>query len=227
MHSIVEEIKLDRNEPPPHWYQHHPTNPTERALTGSETLYRVFAGTMAGSLDTGEWTPNLDESLLNWKTNLADAVERVHSTRTVFLYIPYPSPGTTTAPSEWGIQPPEPEDLVEALLDLSDIPSEAEEDGSSIPDTAFIKRAAMVLRALYRADSRPYGAYCMPNGDIAIEALSPPGMSLTVMCEPAGSARCLWNKDGEFQHRTYDDMGILPDIFVRTALRKTPRRADA
>ena len=84
----------------------------------------------------------------------------------------------------------EPPDLVEALLDLYNSRKVAEEDGDVIPEEHALQKAERVLRAVYRAAPRPYSVYPMSDGDIAIDAYTPQGTKVIVMCDPDGSARC-------------------------------------
>ena len=115
----------------------------------------------------------------------------------------------------------EPPDLVEALLDLYDARKVAEEDGDVIPEEHALQKAERVLRAVYRAAPRPYSVYPMPDGDIAIDAHSPHGTKVIVMCDSDGSARCLVHIDGEFSQRNYDDPSTIPDRFIMDALERT------
>ena len=117
--------------------------------------------------------------------------------------------------------PSEPPDLVEALLDLYDAPKVSEEDGDVIPEEQALQKAESVLRAVYRAAPRPYSVYPMSDGDIAIDAHTPHGTKVIVMCDPNGSARCLVHIDGEFTQRNYDDLSIIPDRFIMDALERT------
>ena len=115
----------------------------------------------------------------------------------------------------------EPPDLVEALLDLYSAPKVAEEEGDVVPEEQALQKAERVLRAVYRADPRPYSVYPMSDGDIAIDAHTPHGTKVIVMCDPNGSARCLVHIDGEFSQRSYDDPNIIPDRFIIDALERT------
>ena len=80
----------------------------------------------------------------------------------------------------------EPPDLVEALLDLYSAPKVAEEEGDVVPEEQALQKAERVLRAVYRADPRPYSVYPMSDGDIAIDAHTPHGTKVIVMCDPMG-----------------------------------------
>ena len=99
----------------------------------------------------------------------------------------------------------DPPDLAEALLDLYDAPRIAEEDGDVVPDRGTLLRAEDILRAIYRTDPRPYSVYPMPDGDIAIDAHSPQGSKVVMMCDSNGGVRRLAYINGEFDSREYDD----------------------
>ena len=119
------------------------------------------------------------------------------------------------------IEASDPLDLLDALLDLYNVRRTAEEDGGVIPEEDVLHRAERVLRTMYIAFPRPYAVYPMPDGDIAIDAHSPHGTKVVVICDPDGSARCLTYMEGEFQRKEYNDPSVLPDDFVTEALRKT------
>ena len=112
-------------------------------------------------------------------------------------------------------------DFTEALLDLYDVKRTAEENGSVVPEMVLVHSAEDVLRAMYAADPRPFTIYPMPDGDIAIDAHSPQGTKLVVMCEPNGGARCLFYHNDKFTRKEYSNLGIIPDNFIREALSKT------
>ena len=115
----------------------------------------------------------------------------------------------------------DPPDLVEALLDLYGVRRVAEENGGVLPEADALPGAERILRAMYRTAPRPYAVYPMPDGDIAIDAHSPRGTKVVVMCDPDGSARCLVYIDEEFDRREYHDPSVIPDSFIREALNKT------
>jgi hypothetical protein len=115
----------------------------------------------------------------------------------------------------------DPPDLVEALLDLYGVRRVAEENGGVLPEADALPGAERILRAMYRTAPRPYAVYPMPDGDIAIDAHSPQGTKVVVMCDPDGSARCLVYIDEEFDRREYHDPSVIPDSFIREVLNKT------
>ena len=111
-----------------------------------------------------------------------------------------------------------PIDLVDALLDLHDVRKVAREEGDIEPDIETVARADRVLRAMFRVSPRPYYVYAMPSGDIAIDAHSPQGSRVVVICDLDGSARCLHYFNEAIERRDYDDTRALPDRFVVEAL---------
>ncbi len=115
----------------------------------------------------------------------------------------------------------DPPDLVEALLDLHDCQRVAVEAARVLPESATVKTAERILRVLYGIAPRPYAVYPMPEGDIAIDAQSPLGTKVVVICGPSGSARCLVYINGEFERREYEDISGLPDAFIKESLGKT------
>lgn len=115
----------------------------------------------------------------------------------------------------------EPQDLQEALLDLYSLRTIAAEEGENVPNYDTLNLAERVLRAMYRVAPRPYAVYSMLEGDIAIDAHSPYGSKLVVICDASGSARCLLYIGDEFERREYHDPAEIPDKFIVDALNST------
>ena len=113
--------------------------------------------------------------------------------------------------------------LEEAIDDLARVREEAKEEGWRIPSDNAARMAERVFNGMFDYAPRPYAIYAMPDGEIAIDAHSPHGCKVVVVCEPGGGARCLVYFNGEFDSREYDDPSALPDDFVRDALRKSER----
>ncbi len=88
-----------------------------------------------------------------------------------------------------------------------------------------MKMAERVFGDMFSYAPRPYAIYAMPGGAIAVDAHSPEGSKVVVLCDPNGGARCLLYLDGEFESRDYHDPSVLPDDFVKDALRKTGARS--
>ena len=111
--------------------------------------------------------------------------------------------------------------LEEAMSDLLGVKEEAEEEGWTVPDDATIAKAERVFGDMFSYAPRPYAIYAMPDGEIAIDAHSPQGTKVVVVCDAKGGARCLTYLNGDFDSREHEDARALPDDFVRDALRKT------
>ena len=111
--------------------------------------------------------------------------------------------------------------LEEAMNDLARVREEAIEEGWRIPSDDAARMAERVFGGMFDYAPRPYAVYAMPGGEIAVDAHSPHGCKVVVVCESGGGARCLVYFNGEFDSREYDDPSALPDDFVKDALRKS------
>ena len=111
--------------------------------------------------------------------------------------------------------------IEEAMTDLLCVKEEAEEEGWSPPSADTMKMAERVFGDMFSYAPRPYAIYAMPDGEIAIDAHSPHGTKVLVICDAKGGARCLTYLNGDFDSREHEDARALPDDFVRDALRKT------
>ena len=104
----------------------------------------------------------------------------------------------------------DPTDLVEALLELYSCKRVAEEDEIVPPDSETLRSAERVLRAMYGTDPRPYAVYPMPKGEVAIDARTPLGTKVVVICGTDGHARCLVYINEEFHRREYEELSAIP-----------------
>lgn len=111
--------------------------------------------------------------------------------------------------------------IEEAMTDLLYVKEEAEEEGWPAPSADTVKMAERVFGDMFSYAPRPYAIYAMPDGEIAIDAHSPHGTKVMVVCDAKGGARCLTYLNGDFDSREHEDARALPDDFVRDALRKT------
>lgn len=111
--------------------------------------------------------------------------------------------------------------LKEAMDDLARVREEAAEEGWRIPSADTAQTAERVFRDMFSRAPRPYAIYPMPDGEIAIDAHSPHGTKVVVVCDAKGGARCLTYANGDFDSREHEDVSVLPDDFVKAALRKT------
>ena len=84
-----------------------------------------------------------------------------------------------------------------------------------------MKTAERVFGDMFGYAPRPYAIYAMPDGEIAIDAHSPHGSKVVVICDAKGGARCLTYSDGDFASREHRDASAFPDDFLKAALRKT------
>ena len=115
----------------------------------------------------------------------------------------------------------EPDDLVEALMDLHHVRSTAEEDGYTLPPLDAVMVAGRALRAMYRRAPRWYGVYPMLDGEIVIDAPTPSGTKVVVVFYRDGTIRCSTLIDGKHSHQVYPDPLAIPDEFMLSALRRT------
>ena len=111
--------------------------------------------------------------------------------------------------------------LKEAMDDLAYVKEEAQEEGWQVPSADTMKMAELVFVDMFDYAPRPYAIYAMPDGEIAIDAHSPHGTKVVVICDAKGGARCLTYLNGDFDSREHEDARVLPDDFVKDALRNT------
>ena len=114
--------------------------------------------------------------------------------------------------------------LEEAMNDLARVREDAKEEGWQVPGDSAIATAERVFGGMFNYAPRPYAIYAMPGGEIAVDAHSPHGCKVVVVCGPSGGARGLVYFNGEFDSREYDDPSVLPDDFVKDALRKSEHK---
>jgi hypothetical protein len=133
-----------------------------------------------------------------------------------------PDTGGTSADETIYRDPPE---LEEALLDLYSCKMVAEEENLVTPASEAVRSADRVLRSMYYSAPRPYAVYPTPEGEIAIDAHTPQGTKVVVICSTDGSAHCLTYINGEFDRREYEKLSAIPDDFTREALRRADELA--
>ena len=112
--------------------------------------------------------------------------------------------------------------LKEAMDDLAHVQEEAAEEGWRVPSADTVKTAERVFGDMYSRAPRPYAIYPMPDGEIAIDARSPHGTKVVVICDAKGGARCLTYANGDFDSREHEDARALPDDFVKDAIKTIP-----
>ena len=109
--------------------------------------------------------------------------------------------------------------LEEALVDLRASPDEAKDEDLPIPSTKALQNGEHVLREMYSMWCRRFEVYPMPNGEIAIDAPTGPGRSILIICDSEGGALCAVNFDRTYRRARYSDARMLPDGFLRDAIR--------
>ena len=111
-------------------------------------------------------------------------------------------------------------DLEEALLDLQEVTTDAEEEALEIPSKLAFNNAEKLLRAMDRFSPRRYGIYTAPDGYIAIDARGANGRIAVVTCGSDGGVLCLVTIDNEQRRARYSTARQLPDGFIREALQE-------
>ncbi len=119
-----------------------------------------------------------------------------------------------------------PDNLSDALADLSEVREEADEDGFTPPSDLAIENAERLLRALYDMLPWRYEVYPMAYGMVAVHASNGQGASVMALCESDGGAMWLANlKSGQRGDR-YKSAADLPDAPLRDALLELMRDAN-
>lgn len=111
------------------------------------------------------------------------------------------------------------DDLAEALQELGEVAADAEEDGLEVPSLTAFANAERILRAMYRISPRRFAVYPDYDGHITIDARGRNDNIAVVMCDSDGGALCLVTIDNEPRRARYSTARILPDGFIREALR--------
>ena len=112
--------------------------------------------------------------------------------------------------------------LKEAMDDLAHVQEEAAEEGWRVPSADTAQTAERVFGDMFGYAPRPYAVYPMPDGEIAIDARSPRGTKVVVICDAKGGARCLIYANSDFDSREHEDARALPDDFVKDAIKTIP-----
>ena len=113
---------------------------------------------------------------------------------------------------------PMPAELAEAIEELDDVTSYAEEIEVETPSAAAFDNARRLLKAMYRISPRRYSVYPMPDGYIAIDARGGKGRIAVVMCGSDGGVLCLVTVERERRRARYSSARDLPDGFIHEAL---------
>ena len=111
-----------------------------------------------------------------------------------------------------------PDNLSDALADLSEVREEADEDGFTPPSDLAIENADRLLRAMYDILPWRYEVYPMAYGMVAIDAPNGQGASVMALCESDGGAMWLANLKSGHRGDRYKSADDLPDAPLRDAL---------
>ena len=110
-------------------------------------------------------------------------------------------------------------ELGAALRDLDGAAEEAGEEGFPQPSDLALKNARRLLQDLYRLRPSRLEAYPTPDGEIALVVPGGRGRSVLVLCDPGGGVLCSVNLNGRHRRARYSAATMLPDGFVREALK--------
>ena len=116
-------------------------------------------------------------------------------------------------------EPPTAADLGAALRDLDGAAAEAGEEGFPQPSALALKNARRLLQDLYRLRPSRLEAYPTQDGEIALVAPGGRGRSVLVLCDSDGGVLCSVNLNGRHRRARYSTATMLPDGFVREALK--------
>ena len=109
------------------------------------------------------------------------------------------------------------QDLREAQQELSEVPTDAEEDGLDVPSRLALENAGQLLVQMYRLSPRKYVIYPVSGGYVAIDARGEKGIAV-IMCGSDGEVLCLATINSRERRSRYSDATDLPDGFIREAL---------
>lgn len=116
--------------------------------------------------------------------------------------------------------------LRDALSDLDEATAEAQEEEFAIPSDTALANARRLLLSMYKLSPQRFEVYATPDGEAAIDAPGGRGRSVLLLCDSEGGALCLVNMDGKHRRARYSDTSLLPDGFVREALKELAQRDD-
>ena len=111
--------------------------------------------------------------------------------------------------------------LAEALVELSELSTEADEEGVARPAGMVVAAAERVLRLAYAVTPAPCLVDMMPEGVVSVQFKGGRACSSVLfLCEPVGTMLCSVNMNGIHRRKRYSaaGVGVLPDDFMRAAL---------
>jgi hypothetical protein len=107
--------------------------------------------------------------------------------------------------------------LSEALLDLAEVNTYAEEAGYPVPKEGAVFWARQMLGKMYSVSPLRYEVYPTPDGEIAIDA-SGPKSSVITLVDRTGGVLCLVNIRGSQRSSVFASTIGLPNQFMLEAL---------
>ena len=111
-----------------------------------------------------------------------------------------------------------PQELTDALDDLSEVLEEAEEKGYQIPTETAISEATRLLKTMYEIAPQRFEVYPMPDGKVTIDATNENGHYLMLLLSSDGSARCLTNFASGRSRRHFNTTDDIPHEFLRESM---------
>ena len=107
--------------------------------------------------------------------------------------------------------------LLDAIADLKEATTEAQEEGFPIPDQETLGIAERLLHEMFAIRPMRFEIYPTPDGEIAIDAYNHRGSSVILLCTANEGTLCLVNIRGVQTHKRYANHVAL-DEFLRNAL---------
>ena len=104
-----------------------------------------------------------------------------------------------------------PGQLVDAIVQWSEITAAAHEFNIEPPSAERSLEALRVLVVMCSEQPRPYTVYLMENRSIAIDTRGDMPDGILLMLRPDGSAFCAGELAGESWWKSYSDSAVLPD----------------
>ena len=110
--------------------------------------------------------------------------------------------------------------LTDALNDLHKATEEAHEEGFPIPSNIAIRNSEELVKKVYGIFPSRFEVYPTQDGEIAVDIYNGKGSSVILLCESAGAILCLVNINGNSRRAHYTQVNMLPDGFVKEALKE-------
>ena len=111
-------------------------------------------------------------------------------------------------------------DLFEALIDLSGVTRESEEEGYDPPSTVAIGNARRLLDKMYRIYPQRFEVYSTEDAEVAIDAQPSPEGCVTLLCDSDGDVLCLTDLPSRWNSKRFPMNDRRLDEFIQDALRE-------